>query len=80
MRVITMPLAYALFGESAFPADETDFLLPEVKQFIDVLLVQTWNRYRKGLLREANRLKKDQEALEKEWHGECHIVLHEVLF
>ena len=80
MRVITMPLAYALFGESVFPADETDFLLPEVKQFIDVLLVQTWNRYRKGLLREANRLKKDQEALEKEWHGECHIVLHEVLF
>ncbi|KAG8214947.1 hypothetical protein J3R82DRAFT_10137 [Butyriboletus roseoflavus] len=66
-HIITMPLAHALLGESAYRDEDVNFLKMEVKQFIDVLIVQTWHRYRKGLFRESKQLEKDELALQEEW-------------
>ncbi|KAG8220406.1 hypothetical protein J3R82DRAFT_3389 [Butyriboletus roseoflavus] len=66
-HIITMPLAHALLGESAYRDEDVNFLKMEVKQFIDVLIVQTWHRYWKGLSRESKQLEKDELALQEEW-------------
>jgi hypothetical protein len=72
--MITMPLAHALLGESAYRDEDGNFLKMEVKRFIDVLVVQTWHRYRKGLSREVKQLEKDERALEEEWTCEQFVT------
>jgi hypothetical protein len=73
-HMITMPLAHALLGESAYRDEDGNFLKMEVKRFIDVLVVQTWHRYRKGLSREVKQLEKDERALEEEWTCEQFVT------
>ena len=74
-HMITIPLAHALLGESAYQDEDGCFLKIEVKLFIDALMVQTWQRYRKGVSREVKHLERDEKALEEEWTCEWHIRL-----
>lgn len=67
--MVTTPLAHALFGESAYE-DDVNFLVPEIKCFVDALIVQTWNRYRKAISADAKVLEKEQGILEANWKGE----------
>jgi hypothetical protein len=45
------------------------FLKPTVREFVDTMIVQTWQRYRKGIIRELNSLEKTKQALGREWEG-----------
>ena len=64
-----MPLAHALFGDSAYDEEDSNFLTPAIKSFIDTVIIQTWNRYRKGISREVAQLEKGQASSEEEWKG-----------
>ncbi|KAG9308261.1 hypothetical protein JVU11DRAFT_12148 [Chiua virens] len=64
---VTIPLAHALFGDSAYDEGDAGFLKIEVKNFIDVLMVITWHRYRQAVKGEITRLQKRQDALDVDW-------------
>ena len=57
-----------LFGDDAFVEDGL-FLLGPIKEFCDALTVNTWHRYRKGLVREAQTIEKQRTALNNAWEG-----------
>lgn len=46
------------------------FLVGAIKDFCDVLIVHTWNQYRKGLAREGKTISKNRTALDAAWTGE----------
>lgn len=63
-----LPLASVLFGDDAF-SEDGPFLTGPIKDFCDVILVQTWHRYRKGLTREEKVIGKNQVALDAALQG-----------
>jgi hypothetical protein len=66
--MVRTPLASTLFGEDAFGEDGL-FLSGPIKDFSDTLIVNTWNRYRKGLTREGTTIKKNRMELDRNWAG-----------
>jgi hypothetical protein len=69
-------VAEALFGDDAFLDKETHrHLDSKVKKFIDVVMANSWHRYRKVIKREGTTLTKLRERMDKLWAGECNIVL-----
>jgi hypothetical protein len=66
--MVRTPLASTLFGEDAFGEDGL-FLCAPIKDFSDALIVNTWNRYRKGLLREETTIRKNRLTLDTAWAG-----------
>ncbi|KAF8547573.1 hypothetical protein OG21DRAFT_1527074 [Imleria badia] len=75
-QLIALPLAHALLGELTYQNEKANFLKMKVKWFIDVLIVQTWHRYQKGLLWKAKQMKIDKLALKEEWKGEWVFTVH----
>ena len=58
-----------LFGEDAFVEDGL-FLVAPVKEFVDALIINTWHRYRKGLVREGRMIEQTRQKLNAVWTGE----------
>jgi hypothetical protein len=59
-----------LFGDDAFvDPDDPRFLKPAVQKFVDIVMVNTWNRFRKLLKHENTRLVKMRQDVESLWKG-----------
>lgn len=69
LSMVRTPLASTLFGDAAF-AEDGLFLTGPIKEFCDILIVQTWHPYRKGLARENRVITKNRTELEVAWAGE----------
>ena len=69
LTIAHLPLASVLFGDDAF-SEDGPFLVGPIKDFCDVVLVQTWHRYRKGLAREDKLMAKNHIALEAALQGQ----------
>jgi hypothetical protein len=64
-------LAEDLFGRHAFvDPDYDDYMRPPIRQFIDVVMANTWNRYRKTISHEQNYMAGLRKAVEELWKGE----------
>lgn len=55
-----------LFGNDAY---EGDFFREPVRKFIENLMVNTWQRFRKSLFRETKRLNEIRQEVDKLWNG-----------
>jgi hypothetical protein len=63
-------IAAALFGEDAFlNADDPNYLKPNVLKFMDTLMAHTWQRFKKSLNREQERLEKTRKEISALWQG-----------
>src|ERR1700730_6795771 len=60
------PIADALFGDDGFDPSR-EFLKEPVRKFVDIVMVNTWQRFRKGLTREAARLEALRIEVDELW-------------
>jgi len=50
-----------------FNEEDMTFLKPTIREFVDMIIMQTWNWYHKGIFQESNMVKRMKQALAREW-------------
>ena len=69
LTITRLPLAPILFSDDTF-SEDGPFLVGPIKDFCDVVLMQTWHCYHKGLACEDKLMAKNHIALEAALQGQ----------
>lgn len=63
-------LAERLMGQAVYRG-KSSLLKPDVGKFVRSLLVSSWNRYRKTVRRDMDKISRDVKIVKEAWLGEC---------
>lgn len=65
-------MAELLFGEESL-CDDRKYVKEHIRKFLDAVMVEFWQKYRKSITREVGRITKGRDELTSLWNGRYHL-------